>query len=378
MEERKIEFSKRKIKLIAGLFLATLALCTLAGNTIRGLSLPKIYTQPASSGTVMHDYEGSATVQPVRTQDIMNPAGWKADNVLVKAGDKVVKGQKLVTYDNIEAKLQLEDLLTSLKKQQLTLGQLQADYIAAATEGDESKLAAAKIAIESAKLDIASQQNHIQSLQKSIVEGQTALAPFDGVVVQVNALAGSGAGGLPDVVLADSSKGYQIRLQVPGDVAGMLEIGEALDQLALTGKESRQLAGTIEAIDDVLTGGGSPESDTPGMNESAVSPSNVTIGLKDMALKGGERVRVKIAKSREEQTVTVPNEAVHRDDRGAYVFTLESREGALGNAFYAVETPIQIADSNAYVTAVAEGLFEQQEVIVNSTGFLMDGTRVRR
>lgn len=378
MEEGKSGFSKRKLKLIAGLFLALLAICTLAGNTIRGMSLPKVYTQVAAQGSVTHEYEGGATVQPVRTQDIPNPAGWKAENVLVKAGDKVSKGQKLIVYDNGDAQLQLEDLLTALKKQQLTMDQLQAEYVAAATEGDESKLAAAKNAIESAKLDIASQKSHIQSLQKQIAEGKTALAPFDGVVVQVNALAGYGPGGLPDVVLADASKGYRIQLHVPGDVAGLLEIGEELDQITLTGKESRPLSGTIEAMEDAAPEGGTSEGNSPGVYESAVPPSNVIVGLKDSQLAGGERVRVKIAKSGAEQTVTVPNEAVHRDERGAYVFTLESREGALGNAFYAVETPIRIADSNAYVTAVAEGLFEQQEVIMNSTGFLMDGIRVRR
>ncbi len=378
MEDRKSGYSKRKLKFIAGLFLVLLAACTLAGNTIRGMSLPKVYTQLASQGSVTHEYEGSATVQPVRTLDILNPAGWKVVNVLVKPGDKVVKGQKLIEYDNSDAKLQLEDMQTTLKKLQLSISQLQADYKTAASEGDESKLVAAKNALESAKLDIASQKSHIQSLQKQIAEGKTAVAPFAGIVVQVNALDGSGPGGLPDVVLADASKGYQIQLQVPGDVARMLDIGEKLDQISLIGKESRQLSGTIEAMDDVGPGGGTFEGGTPGSNESAGPPSYATIGLKDNQLTGGERVQVKITKSSKGQTVTVPNEAVHHDDRGAYVYTLESREGALGNAYYAVETPIKIADSNTYVTSVDEGLFEQQEVIVNSTGFLMDGTRVRR
>ncbi|WP_027084525.1 efflux RND transporter periplasmic adaptor subunit [Cohnella panacarvi] len=376
MEGRTSGFSQRQLRLISGLFLALLAACTLAGNTIRGMSLPKVYTQLASQGSITHEYEGSATVQPVRTRDIHNPAGWKVNQVFVKTGDKVDNGQKLIAYDNGEAKLQLEDMLNNLKKQQLSYSQLQTDYKVAATEGDEGKLAAAKIALDSAKLDLASQKNHIQSLQKSIAEGQSVLAPFAGIVVQVNALAGSGPGGLPDVVLTDSSKGYQIQLQVPGDVAGMLEIGEELNQISLTGKESRQLTGTIEAVDDGMPG--APEGNPSGLNASAIQPSSVKIRLEDDQLIGGERVRVKIAKSSKEQTVIVPKEAVHQDGRGTYVFTLESREGALGNAFYAVETPIKIADSNSYVVSVAEGLFGQQEVILNSTGFLMDGMRVRR
>lgn len=380
MEERKPGFSKRKLRLLAVLFLAVLAICTLAGNTLRSLSLPKVYTQLAAKGSVTHEYEGNATVQPGQTQDITNPAGWKVKKVLVKQGDKVSSGQKLIEYDVSEALLQLEDMKTNLKKQQLSMTQLQTDYIAAVTNGDESTLADAKLAMESAKLDIASQEQHIKSIQKNIAESQSVLAPFAGVVIQVNAIAGALPGGSPDIVLANSAKGYEIRLLIPGDVAGVLKIGDTLDQITVADKENLQLSGTITTIDDEVLGGEllAPAGDSFGTNESAGQPSSVTVSLKDDRLQVGERVQVKIAKSSGEQTVTVPNEAVHHTDQGAYVFTLESKEGPLGNAYYAIETQIRIAESNEYVTSVAEGLFEQQEVIVNSTGFLIDGTRVRR
>ncbi|MGO4110027.1 efflux RND transporter periplasmic adaptor subunit [Paenibacillus sp. YAF4_2] len=380
MEERKSGFSKRKIRLFAALFLALLAICTLAGNTLRGLSLPKVHTQLAAKGSVTHEYEGNATVQPGQTQDITNPAGWKVKKVLVKQGDKVSIGQKLIEYDVSEALLQLEDMQTNLKKQQLSMTQLQTDYIAAVTDGDESTLAAAKLAMESAKLDIASQEQHIKSIQKNIAESQSVLAPFAGVVIQVNAIAGVLPGGSPDIVLANSAKGYEIRLLIPGDVAGVLKIGETLDQITVADKENLQLSGTITTIDDEVLGGEllAPAGDSSDTNDSAGQPSSVTVSLKDDRLKVGERVQVKIAKSSGEQTVKVPNEAVHHTDQGTYVFTLESKEGPLGNAYYAIETQIRIAESNEYVTSVAEGLFEQQEVIVNSTGFLIDGTRVRR
>jgi|GEM_PF-4973573 Membrane-fusion protein len=380
MEEQKSGFNKRKLRLLAGLFLALLVICTLAGNTLRSMSLPKVYTQLAEKGSLAHVYEGSATVQPHHARDIQNPAGWKVKKVLVKQGDKVSIGQKLVEYDDSETMLQLADMQTNLKKQQLSMSQLQANYITAVTDGDENTLADAKVAIEAAKLDMATQEQHIQSMKKSIAEGQAAIAPFAGIVIQVNALAGADPSGAPDVIVADTAQGYEIRLQVPGDVAGLLEIGEMLDQLTLTGKESRQLAGTIMNIEDVKNGGEGlqPDDDISDTNDFASLPSSVTVSLKDDKLKGGERVQARIAKTAKEQTVTVPSEAVHYDDRGAYVFTLESKEGPLGNAYYVTETPIKVADSNSYVSAVSEGLFEQMEVIVNSAGFLMDGMRVRR
>ncbi|MBO7744876.1 biotin/lipoyl-binding protein [Paenibacillus sp. MWE-103] len=380
MEERTSRSRKRKLRLAAGAFLVLLAACTLAGNTLRGLSLPKVATAVAANGSIPHDYEGSATVQPGQTRDIANPAGWKVKRVLVKEGDRVSRGQTLVEYDDGEAKQQLADMQAELKKLDLSMDQLHTNYILAANGGDESAKAAAKTAIESAELDVSTQQQHIQSLQKSIAEGRSAAAPFDGVVTRVGAIEGSGPGGEPDVVLANAAEGYEIRLLVPGDVAALLEPGETLDQITLTGKDERQLTGTIAALDDEAPEDASlpPADGASGGNAPAPPPSRVTVAIKDDGLKGGERVRVKIAKPGGKQTVTVPNEAVHHDARGAYVFTLRADEGPLGSAYYAVETPIKIADSNAYVTAVADGLFEQQEVVVNATGFLVDGTRVRR
>ncbi|MCK9861210.1 efflux RND transporter periplasmic adaptor subunit [Paenibacillus sp. ATY16] len=380
MEERKSVSGKRKLRLLAGLFLILLAVCTLAGNTIRNLSLQKVYTQTASKGSVTHEFEGKATVQPGQTQALMNPAGWKVKRVLVKQGDKVAKGQKLIQYDGSEAMLQLDDMKTSLKKQQLSMNQLQTDYITAVTEGNESTLSAAKVALDSAKLDMASQVNHIQSLQKSIIDSQSVSAPFAGIVTEVNALAGSGPGGGPDIVLANASEGFKIQFQVPGDIARLLEIGETLDQLKIAGKDTEQLTGTITTIDNDVNGAvlDTPDRGTLHANDSSSISGTVAVRLHDNQLIGGERVQVKIVKSNSEAILTLPNEAVHQDDQGAYVFTLESKEGPLGNAYYAVKKPIKVTDSNAYVTAVTEGLFEEQEVIVSSTGYLIDGARVRK
>ncbi|NIK71826.1 biotin/lipoyl-binding protein [Paenibacillus sp. BK720] len=380
MDDRKSGSGKRKLRLLAGLFLILLAACTLAGNTIRNLSLQKVYTQTASKGSVTHEFEGIATVQPELTQALMNPAGWKVKKLLVKQGDKVTKGQKLIEYDGSEAMLQLDDMKTSLEKMQLSMNQLQTDYIAAVTEGDGTALSAAKVALDSAKLDMASQENHIHSLQKSIAESQSVSAPFAGIVTEVHALAGSGPGGGPDVIIANASEGFKIQLQVPGDIARLLEIGEKLDQMKITGKDTEQLTGTITSIDNVVNGavGDTPDSGKPPSNDSISIPGLVTVLLKDNKLIGGERVQVKLAKSNSEANLTLPNEAVHQDDQGAYVFTLESKEGPLGNAYYAAKTRVKVTDSNAYVTAVTEGLFEEQEVIVSSTGYLIDGVRVRK
>lgn len=380
MEERTSRSRKQKIRLIAGLFVVLLAGFTLAGNSLRALSMPKVYTTVTAMGEIAHRFEGSGTVEPGEERSLANPAGWKVADVLVKQGDRVHHGQPLIEYDDGDALQQLADLQADLKKLNLSMAQLHANFIEAANGGDASAKISAGNAIETAKLDIATQQQHIENLQQSIAGNKELTAPFDGIVMQVNAVAGLLSGGLPDVVVSNSGKGFQIQLSIPGDLADLLDIGETLDQITPNGQDNQQLSGTISAIEadgsagsPDLTADGGPDPNLP-----ASPPSKLTVTIKNDGLRGGERVKVTISKSGSEQTVTVPNEAIHKDERGAFVYTLREENGPLGNAYYAVETPVTVIDSNAYETAVGQELFEQQEVIINSTGFLMDGERVRR
>ncbi|MBM7563648.1 efflux RND transporter periplasmic adaptor subunit [Paenibacillus sacheonensis] len=378
MEERTSESRKRKIRLIAGLFLVLLAGCTLAGNSLRALSLPKVYTTVPSTGSLAHDYEGSAAIQPGEARDLMNPAGWKVSKVLVKQGERVHKGQPLVLYDDSDARLELADQQAVLKKLNLSMHQLENDYIEAASGDSASAKAAAANAIETAKLDIASEQRHIEHQQKTIAESRQITAPFDGSVTKVNAAAGLDSGGLPDITVANSAKGYQLQLLVPGETAALFHAGDTLDHITVEEADARTLTGTITTIEEAAAGGlavtGGEET---GVTADMGPTYKLTIVFTDDSLRGGEQVNVKLSKEGGDQLILVPNEAVHKNDRGAYVYTLRAEDGPLGNAYYVVETPIKIADANEYATAVSEGLFERQDIIINSSSFIMDGVRVR-
>jgi len=86
---------------------------------------------------------------------------------------------------------------------------------------------------------------------------------------------------------------------------------------------------------------------------------------------------VSLRKSKGDQLLLVPNEAVHHDSQGAFLYTISAEQGPLGNAYYAKLTRVETEGSNEYATAVSGEIFEQSEVIVGSTGLIMDGTRVR-
>lgn len=76
-------------------------------------------------------------------------------------------------------------------------------------------------------------------------------------------------------------------------------------------------------------------------------------------------------------TLLVPKAAIHEDDAGTFVYTVEPRESPLGNAYYVARANVEVAGSNGYNTAITGGVFEGQQVIVESTDPILEGSRVR-
>ncbi|OAB41874.1 hypothetical protein [Paenibacillus glacialis] len=74
--------------------------------------------------------------------------------------------------------------------------------------------------------------------------------------------------------------------------------------------------------------------------------------------------------------ILVPNKAIHKEGDQAYIFGIEERNGPLGNDFYVRKTYIKILDSNETQSAV-EGLWEEQQIIVDSSDPLQEGDKVR-
>ncbi|GIO34794.1 MULTISPECIES: efflux RND transporter periplasmic adaptor subunit [Paenibacillus] len=385
MEDNITPSRKRKIRLIAGLFTGLLLLFTFAGNTLQSLTMPKVLTITVSKGAMTHAYEESAEAIPVEIRALSNPAGWKVNHILVKKGDAVQKGQALIQYEGRDVQQQLADEKSALRKLELSMEQLQYNVMQAMQAEDEAARISAAAALESAKVDVSVQQKHIQNLQEQLADNQQITAPFDGIIMDVGALEGFSSTGKPDVVIANAAKGYKAELLMPSEVASLLAVGETLKDIKLADQEEHPpITGIVEKI------GGAGGSTGSTINDSADSELNglggkapssmkqVEILLKDSSLHGGEQLRVNIAKSTNGDAILVPKEAIHKDQEGTYVFTLQEKEGPLGNAYYAVRTNVKVIDSNDTTSAVTEGLFDEQEVIVDSNDLIVDGTRVHK
>ncbi|MGG6311699.1 efflux RND transporter periplasmic adaptor subunit [Paenibacillus macerans] len=374
-EERRHSARQRKIRLLAGLFIGSLLVFTLLGNTLQGLTLPKVLIAEASPGELVHSYEGTAMLQYEAERALPNPAGWKVARVLVQEGDKVRKGDTLVEYDPGEAQQQLVDMKASLEKLKLSLGGLEAAYKQAAQDGDEAAKQNAKAAIETANIDISAQGQHLAALQQSLEENRRLKAPFDGIVIEVAAEEGLASAGEPDIRMSNATKGFRMELQIPNDVGDLLRIGDELDVL-LPDRDNLSVAGKISGL-KAGTGGGASGSGTNGTAGDAAPGQLLTVSLQGEDLRSGEKARITVEKSGNAGTLLIPNAAVREDDAGAFVYTVESREGPLGNAHYVVRTEVDVAGSNGHATSVVGGLFEGQQIIVDSTDPIIEGSRVR-
>ncbi|MFC0328616.1 efflux RND transporter periplasmic adaptor subunit [Paenibacillus sepulcri] len=375
-DEQKLAARKRRIRLIAILFFGMLIVVTLYSNTLLNLTLPKVITGQPAAGNLAHTYQGNATVRPVQEADLQNPAGWKVSKVLVKEGDAVHKGQALVNYDSSDAQSQLEDAQAAMKKLKLSVSMLQFNYIQAAQSEDQAAKLNAQNALESAQIDIATQEQHLEALQKTIGENQQLLAPFDGIVTHVNAMEGlSGSPAGPDIQLSNTGLGFQFELQVPAAIASGLKLGDKLEA-KLSEDGNRAIQGSIAEIKDTVVpdNGGQNAS---GETQTPAAANQLVIKVQDKSLHGGERIQVDISQSsQDDDSQLVPSQAIREDSSGAYVYVVEERQGPLGNAFYAARRSVKVTDSNEFQTAVS-GLFDQEQIIIESSEPIQEGSRVR-
>lgn len=90
----------------------------------------------------------------------------------------------------------------------------------------------------------------------------------------------------------------------------------------------------------------------------------------------GKKADVKLWKAEEVYDEIVPNDALHKDMKGYFLWTVQEEESVLGN-FYAVKrASVDFLDSDDTHSAVL-GITENMVIIVDGPGDLSEGDRVR-
>ncbi|AZN42584.1 efflux RND transporter periplasmic adaptor subunit [Paenibacillus albus] len=360
--EQAVTGRQKKLRLIAALFLSGIVLLTLFSNTLRTMTLTKVWTTQGRQEELVQSYTGSGVLEPVTEAALSNHAGWAIKNVKVRAGDAVRKGQTLVVYESVDAENRYLDAKDQLEQQSLSIQGLQDRYIEAAASGDDVQLRSAKRDLKSARLTMDMQQRNLDSMKTDLVSNREMKAPFNGVVTKVGAVVGmASASAGPDVLISSSAKGYQLVLQVPPIISEHLKIGQKQDVQVGQGGDAKVLDGIVSAI------------------ENKESQINVVIAVKDESLRGGEQARLDLRfVSAGTGGTLVPSSAIHKEGSETYVYVVEERKGPLGNTSLVRKMPIETGESNGSDTVVLQGVFPDAPIILaSSEPAVMDGERVR-
>ncbi|MCY9593330.1 RND transporter [Paenibacillus chitinolyticus] len=373
---------KRNIRIIAGLFIGGLILFTLFSNTLQALTLPKVRTESAVYGSLVHTLEGTGVLRPLAEEKLSNSAGWKVKAVLVKEGDRVKKGQKLVSYDSKSAERELQDETTQLEKLKIELQNAQDQFIAASTEGDELKVRSVTREMETRKLDISMQERKVTGLREALADQKDLAAPFEGVITKVNASAGTKPAGEPEIVIADSAKGY--RFEFAADAALLTSLGITAGTkievgLGTPDQQPRLIEGTVEETaeaEPLAAGSSGAEAGESGGRTAA--RKSLRIQVEGPELKGGDRAVVKLTKRSVQQGFKVSSDAVHQERDGKFIYKIEEQKGALGNVFVVRRVPVRSSETNESETVIqSDSLNEKDLIILKSSEPLQDNNRVR-
>ncbi|HPL26691.1 MAG TPA: efflux RND transporter periplasmic adaptor subunit [Anaerolineae bacterium] len=390
---RLAAWSGRQRRLAYG---AALALCALMALGVYLSLRPAAPNDVARvrRGRITSNVEASGAVRASREAWLSLRSGGIVQQVLVKPGQQVGRGDALVRTDSAEAEAQVRQAELNLQVRQIQLDDLKAAPSAAQIEiaranlrraaavlqaaqsaydrvaaGGSASGSSEAAALESAKLDYETAKanfeqairgptpSQIEIAEKSLemaqldlqnaqkrLEAVTVTAPFAGTVLQVNVREGETAYGAQVVRLADLAT-LEVSTQVDELDIGELEVGQEAE-IRLDAFPGQVLSGRVAR----LTPGATPQRGTVGY-EAVISFAPGSLAVRpDMS------ANLRITTLTHDDTLLVPSRAVEARGRNKYVRVVENGR----TRDVQVTTGLSDADS----TEILDGLKEGQQVAV--------------
>ena len=190
MNENSGKKRREWVKNAAIIFLSVMLVLTFFSNTFMNYSLPEVAAQYVQSGTITAKIRGTGTVESGDPYNVKINETRTISSVLVKTGDKVVKGDPLFLLEDKESK-ELKDAQAALDKAML-------DFELALLSGDISNSAFQNVqngnvaSINTYQSRIVAAEAEIDKWQKQVDEATTAINQLKTAQVNVD------AGGTPD------------------------------------------------------------------------------------------------------------------------------------------------------------------------------------
>lgn len=404
---------------------------TFFSSTINNLTLPRVQTARPTSGALIKEIFGEGTVEAKSIWEEYALTNLRVKEVMVGVGDRVSKGQPILSLDiealkanyldeqaryqqlqlslavareELEQKQQDEEaryqqLQLSLAGAREELAQKQRDYnilkvlfdngaeTAVNLQDAEKKLVDAERNCENIQLNLEIQGRKVEALNKQAETGSN----YDNIQLnleiqarKVESLAkqveNNGVYTAPvDGIVTELNfaKGSMTNNSMP-----LFKLTDPQQGLRMVVPIASDLADYVQPGDalsvNVFSLG---DKKTQGKIERIVENSQHKGEKKDLwidvsleGLAGGEKGEIYLSKRTKQYNALVPNSAVYYDSDGSYVFLLKSRKGPLGTENYLQKLAVNVEDSDNAMSALTS--LVMGEVVIQSNKPVDDGARV--
>jgi RND family efflux transporter MFP subunit len=336
-----------------------------AAAAAAGMQAFPVQTATVTLSPVAQSSEYVATIKSRRSATLLPQVSGLLTQILVRSGDRVKAGQRLM---EIDPRLQL----ATVESQRATERQKKALYDYNTVEVErQHKLFEAGVtsrdaydqerqAYENAKADYESAVQ-TRKTQEEQLAYYTIRAPFDGVVGDIPVHVGDFASPLnsPATMLTtvDENKDLEAYIYVPTERAGQVRQGLAVDLMDTNGKllEKTKISFLSAQVDSTLQG----------ILVKAPVHSAPEI------LRNAQMIKARVIWSTAPMAV-IPVQAVVRQGGQSFVFVARQQNGGT----FAIQIPVTLGDTVGNGYSVSAGLNAGDRVIVSSTQFLVNGMPV--
>lgn len=257
-----------------------------------------------------------------------------------------------------------ESLLAAQRKvddAQTSLSKAEQDYSKSAQQTSDTTTQN-KISASSLQLDIAAQEKIVNDLQLLVKNEGIVYTDLSGTVSAAKS-DGSVSGKDPIVSFLDGSKGFEASLQLSESDAEKLAVGDECEVSA--GGSSMYYNPTVTGVVSSIS--------APDDNDKVT----LVIRLPEGDWTIGQRVDVQAVQGRDTYEQCVPLTALHSDNSGYYLLTVEQKVTVLGIENVVVKTAVTISASDDDSAAV-RGAFDRNSMVITGSDKAVEaGDRVR-
>ena len=276
-----------------------------------------------------------------------------AQSAIDKARDALDSAQSRARENLLSAGRRVEDAEISLENAEQSYNRSEQQIAENAAQNE--------ISIMTLRLDIDAQKSIVDALEELLMNTCVLYSNIEGVVSSVSS-EGSVTGRTPLISFRDGARGFEAQMQLNSSAADKLAVGDECEVTSGGGSMyfTPTVTGTISGIS------------MPDINDKV----DVTIRLPGADWTQGQRVEVQVLLSSGNYDFCVPLSALHSDNSGYYLFTVERLSTVLGLQNVVMRVDVNVAASDSDMASVRGPVDRNSQVITGSNKPISAGDRV--